>query len=86
MKNKFFAFLKKNVRVFIGIAIGIVVGLVYWYYWGCPDGYCPKEPPLKANPYACAVYGGLIGGLIFESLNRKDPEKEKKNKNETNEE
>lgn len=71
MKNKFFTFLKKNVRIFVGIVIGAALGLVYWHFWGCPDGYCPTEPPLKANPYVCASYGAIIGGLIFESINRK---------------
>ena len=67
MKEKFLAFLKKNRLVFLGIAIGMLGGYGYYFFIGCDTGQCP----ITANPYISSLYGGIIGGLIFESINRK---------------
>lgn len=67
MKEKILIFLKKNRLVFLGIGLGMLGGYGYYFFIGCDTGTCP----ITANPYISSLYGAIIGGLIFESINRK---------------
>jgi len=68
MIDKFISFLKKNQLIFLGIGIGILAGFSYWYFVGCASGTCP----ITGNPYISALYGALVGGLIFATLKKKN--------------
>jgi hypothetical protein len=48
------------IRLLIGIAIGAVVGFVYYKLVGCPSGMCP----LTSNPIISTIYGATLGALI----------------------
>ncbi|HVX49720.1 MAG TPA: hypothetical protein VHB48_06155 [Chitinophagaceae bacterium] len=53
-------FLRKNILLFTGIAIGAAGGFFYWKFVGCNHG-CP----IQSNPYRMTAYGAVMGGLIF---------------------
>jgi hypothetical protein len=47
-------------RIFLGVAIGAVLGGLLGYYGKCTSNTCP----LTRNPYITAIYGAVIG-LLF---------------------
>lgn len=54
-------FFRKNWLVVVGVGLGILGGLSYWYFIGCNSGSCA----ITSKPTNSAAYGGLMGGLIF---------------------
>jgi hypothetical protein len=65
--DKIIAFIKKQKLIFIGIGVGMLAGFAYWVFIGCQSGVCP----ITGNPYISSLYGGIVGGLIFETLKKK---------------
>lgn len=55
----------------VGLVLGALAGLAYWYFIGCNSGTCP----IQSNWESSTLYGGLIGLVIG-----KGPAKEKKRK------
>lgn len=64
-------FIKKNLLIFVGIAIGAIAGYLYWKYVGCLSGTCA----ITSNPTNSTIYGSAMGGLLFSLFK---PEKNKK--------
>lgn len=60
-------YLKKNILVIIGVAIGVLGGYLYWHFIGCDTGTCP----ITSKPLNSMAYGGLLGGLIFSMFSGK---------------
>ena len=54
-------FIKKNILVFVGIALGTLAGYLYWKYVGCLSGSCA----ITSNPTNSTLYGSAMGGLLF---------------------
>lgn len=52
--------LKKALKVFIFIIIGALVGLGYYYLFGCSSGTCV----ITSSPWATMAYTAVIGGLL----------------------
>ncbi|WP_308420576.1 DUF6132 family protein [Dyadobacter endophyticus] len=50
-----------------GIAIGSVLGYLYYHFIGCSSGTCP----ITSNPVNSTLYGAVMGGLLISSLVRK---------------
>ncbi|MBS1743245.1 MAG: hypothetical protein JST81_09435 [Bacteroidetes bacterium] len=55
------SFIKKNKVTIAGILIGIIAGFIYWKMIGCANGKCM----ITSNPVNTMLYGGLMGGLLF---------------------
>lgn len=53
--------IKKNILVIIGTALGVIAGFLYWKFIGCETGHCA----ITSRPLNSSLYGGLMGGLIF---------------------
>jgi len=47
-----------------GIAIGALAGYIYYLEIGCSSGSCP----ITSKPLNSTLYGGLMGGLLFNSF------------------
>ena len=45
----------------IGIVIGLISGYAYYHYIGCVSGTCA----ITSKPLNSTLYGGLMGGLLF---------------------
>lgn len=45
----------------IGILAGAIAGYFYWYQVGCASGTCM----ITSKPVNSAVYGSLLGALLF---------------------
>lgn len=58
------SFIKKNILVFIGIAIGAIGGFLYWKYVGCISGTCA----ITSDPINSLLYGSVMGGLLFSMI------------------
>ncbi|WP_396193904.1 DUF6132 family protein [Flavobacterium sp.] len=56
----------------LGILIGAVGGYAYFYFIGCAGGTCA----ITSKPLNSTLYGGLMGGLLFNILVPK-PKQEK---------
>jgi len=56
-----------NKLTFIGIALGLVTGFLYWKFVGCSSGTCM----ITSKPINSSLYGGLMGGLLFSMFNQK---------------
>ncbi|MBX2951774.1 MAG: hypothetical protein KF870_04675 [Leadbetterella sp.] len=54
-------FIKKNLVVIIGVALGALSGFLYWKYVGCVTGTCP----ITSKPLNSTAYGALMGGLLL---------------------
>ena len=62
---------KKVIITLIGIIIGAVAGYLYYLNIGCESGTCA----ITSKPVNSTLYGGLMGGLIF-NMFVKTPKKE----------
>jgi hypothetical protein len=50
-----------TLRLIIGLAIGGLLGLAFYYFIGCKGGTCP----ITSNPYKSTIWGMAIGGTLF---------------------
>ncbi len=64
-------FLKNNLWLIGGIALGAIGGFLYWNFIGCDSGSCA----ITSNPYNSTIYGSVMGGLVF-SMFKKEKKKE----------
>ena len=55
---KFFIF--KYKQELIGIAIGSIIGFMYWKLVGCANGTCM----ITSKPLNSSLYGALMGYLV----------------------
>lgn len=58
----------------LGVAIGLVAGYVYYQQVGCVSGTCA----ITSKPLNSTIYGGLLGGLLFNMFVTPSKKKEKK--------
>jgi uncharacterized protein DUF6132 len=54
----------KMVKILIGIAVGAIVGFLYYRFIGCASGTCK----IASNPYISTIYWALIGGFLASAL------------------
>ncbi len=52
---------KQYIITGIGIAVGLIAGYAYYYFVGCASGTCA----ITSKPVNSTLYGGLMGGLLF---------------------
>ena len=45
----------------IGVIVGLIAGYLYYQQIGCVSGTCA----ITSKPLNSTLYGGLMGGLIF---------------------
>ncbi len=57
-------FLRNNLLIILGVALGALAGFLYWKYVGCTTGTCP----ITSRPLNSTLYGALTGGLLLSSL------------------
>lgn len=62
----------KNKILIAGIVIGSMLGFLYWYFVGCSSGSCM----ITSKPLNSILYGGLVGGLLFNTIFKKEKQKE----------
>jgi hypothetical protein len=48
----------------IGMAVGGVLGYLYYRYVGCANGTCK----ITSNPYYSVLYGVLLGYLVIDLI------------------
>ncbi len=54
----------KNSAVVAGIAIGSVLGFLYWQFIGCSSGSCM----ITSKPLNSTIYGATMGGFLFAAI------------------
>jgi hypothetical protein len=66
--------MKKWLIPSIGAVIGGLLGYLYWKNVGCESGTCA----ITSSPVNSSLYGMLMGGLLFSSIEdfRKNKQKE----------
>lgn len=64
---------KQYIVTGIGVVVGLIAGYAYYYYVGCASGTCA----ITSKPLNSTLYGGLMGGLLF-NMFVTSPKKEKK--------
>ena len=57
----------------IGVVVGAIAGYVYYFYIGCASGTCA----ITSKPLNSTLYGGLMGGLLFNMFVTSPKKKEK---------
>jgi hypothetical protein len=72
MRQKILQFIKKNILIVAGIAVGAIGGFLYWKFVGCSSGQCP----ITSSPVNSTLYGALMGGLLFSMGKSKKGNKE----------
>lgn len=48
----------------LGVVIGAIGGYAYYHFIGCANGTCA----ITSKPLNSTLYGGLMGGLLFNIL------------------
>jgi hypothetical protein len=69
--------MKGIIITLIGVIIGLIAGYLYYQQIGCASGTCA----ITSKPLNSTLYGGLMGGLLF-NLFVTLPKKEEKNEKE----
>jgi hypothetical protein len=59
---------KAIIITLIGVLIGALLGYLYYRYVGCITGTCV----ITSRPLNATLYGALIGGLLTNSLIKKE--------------
>ncbi|MFC5684139.1 DUF6132 family protein [Flavobacterium sp. MAHUQ-51] len=59
---------KAVIVTIIGVILGAVAGYLYYKYVGCITGTCV----ITSKPLNATLYGALIGGLLSNSLLKKE--------------
>ena len=57
----------------IGVIVGLISGYAYYHYIGCVSGTCS----ITSKPLNSTLYGGLMGGLLFNLFATSPKKKEK---------
>ena len=52
---------KQYILTGIGVVVGLMAGYAYYYFVGCASGTCA----ITSKPVNSTLYGGLMGGLLF---------------------
>jgi hypothetical protein len=52
---------KQYIITGIGVVMGLIAGYAYYHYVGCLSGTCA----ITSKPLNSTLYGGLMGGLLF---------------------
>lgn len=52
---------KQYIITGIGVVLGLIAGYAYYHYVGCLSGTCA----ITSKPLNSTLYGGLMGGLLF---------------------
>jgi len=52
------------IPIIIGVAVGGIVGFLYYRFVGCRSGACF----ITSNPYISTIYWALLGGLVANLL------------------
>lgn len=59
---------KTIITTLIGVLLGAIAGYLYYKYVGCITGTCV----ITSKPLNATLYGALIGGLLTNSLIKKE--------------
>lgn len=59
----------------ISIALGVLAGFAYWKFIGCQSGSCG----ITAKWHTSALFGGILGYLIGDTISGKKRAKDKNN-------
>jgi phage shock protein E len=57
----------------IGVAVGALVGYIYYATVGCSSGGCA----ITSSPVNSTLYGSVMGGLLFSTFDKKKSDKNK---------
>lgn len=52
---------KQYIFTGVGVVVGLIAGYAYYYFVGCASGTCA----ITSKPINSTLYGGLMGGLLF---------------------
>jgi hypothetical protein len=63
-----FAYLKKHWLIAVGVVVGAVAGYLYWLFIGCSSGTCP----ITSSPIMSTIWGMLLGGSLFNIVEKKE--------------
>ena len=64
---------KEIIITSIGVVVGLISGYAYYHYIGCVSGTCS----ITSKPLNSTLYGGLMGGLLFNLFATSPKKKEK---------
>lgn len=56
----------------LGIVVGLIAGYAYYHYVGCLSGTCA----ITSKPVNSTLYGGLMGGLLFNLFVKETPKRD----------
>jgi hypothetical protein len=59
-------FIRNNRLTLIGIVLGLIGGYLYYDFVGCASGTCP----ITSKPLNSTLYGALLGGLLFNAIQK----------------
>ncbi|MCF7825050.1 MAG: DUF6132 family protein [Candidatus Marinimicrobia bacterium] len=70
---------KRYTKMLSGLAIGAVLGYLYYYYIGCASGTCA----ITSNPYISTAYGAMMGLVFMWPAKEKDSASDDKENTQT---
>lgn len=64
---------KQYIITGVGVLVGFVLGYAYYHFIGCASGTCA----ITSKPFNSTLYGGMMGGLLFNMFVTPRTEKKK---------
>lgn len=61
-------FIKNHRPTILGAILGGVGGYLYYHFVGCTSGTCP----ITSSPFMSTLWGLMMGGLIFNTFEKKE--------------
>ncbi|MCX6307605.1 MAG: hypothetical protein NTY32_01835 [Bacteroidia bacterium] len=65
-------FMRKHRLTILGGLLGGLGGFLYWRFVGCASGGCP----ITSSPFMSTLWGLLMGGLLFNTFEKKPIKKD----------
>lgn len=64
---------KQYIITGVGVLVGFLLGYAYYHFIGCATGSCA----ITSKPFNSTLYGGMMGGLLFNMFVTPRTEKKK---------
>lgn len=62
-------FILRNKIILVAMLVGLVLGCLHWYFWGCYWGTYPYSSELWTNCCMGSLFGGFVASIVYDQSN-----------------
>lgn len=56
----------QNKIILLAMFIGLILGYLHWYFWGCYWGTYPMSAEMWVNCSAGSLFGGFVASIFLD--------------------